>query len=184
MSVLLRFHTVSDTDISAILQEPIKLEILYYGEVLDPSSLDNLDDETKDNILTWTPEVKSDVLYVEGMFQSLHYLLTSESDTNMGVFPLNFLNGKRQEAGEIGWGPVTFYNSNDVQNIAAALADADLSELESKFDPAIYNEKGIYPRGYVWTQDDIGRLLEKIKEIIAFLKETTNKHLGLYRVFV
>ncbi|MCX6318899.1 MAG: DUF1877 family protein [Bacteroidetes bacterium] len=184
MSVLLRFHTVSDTDLSEILQEPIKLEILYYGEVLDPSALDDLDDEAKDNILTWTPEVKSDVLYVEGMFQSLHYLLTAESDTNLGAFPLNFLNGKRQEAGEIGWGPVTFYNSNDVQIIAEALDELDLSELERKFDPAILNEMRIFPRGYVWKKDDIGSLLEKIKEITAFLKETKNKHLGLYRIFV
>jgi hypothetical protein len=184
MSVLLRFHTISDLDITEILNVPSKLEILYYGEILDPSSLDDLDEEVKDNILKWTPKVKSDILYVEGMFQSLHYLLTSETETNLGTFPLNFLNGKRNEAGEIGWGPVTFYNSNDVQIIATALSELNFNELENKYDSDIFNKKEIYPRGYTWTKDDGGSLIEKIKEITAFLNVTKNKNLGLYRVFV
>lgn len=184
MSVLLRFHTISDFDITEILNEPSKLEILYYGEILDPSSLDDLDEDVKDNILKWTPKVKSDILYVEGMFQSLHYLLTSESETNLGTFPLNFLNGKRNEAGEIGWGPVTFYNSNDVQIIAMALSELNLTELEKRYDADKFNQKGIYPRGYTWKTNDVNSLLEKIKEIQKFFNETKNKSLGLYRVFV
>ncbi len=60
------------------------------------------------------------------MFQSLHYLLTSEIETNLGTFPLNFLNGNRIEVGEIGWGSVTFYNSDDVKAIATALSKLNL----------------------------------------------------------
>lgn len=184
MSVLLRFHTVSDTDISEILDEPIKMEILHYGEILDPSSLDDLDEDAKDNIIKWTPKIKSDILYVEGMFQSLHYLLNSEIETNLGTFPLNFLNGKRIEVGEIGWGPVTFYNSDDVKAIATALNEINLTELANKYDADTFNDKGIYPRGYTWTKDDVSSLIEKIREITTFISETKNKNLGLYRVFV
>lgn len=184
MSVLLRFHTVSDSDISDILEEPLKMEILHYGEILDPSSLDDLDEDVKDDIVKWTPKIKSDILYIEGMFQSLHYLLTSETETNLGMFPLNFLNGKRIEVGEIGWGPVTFYNSDDVKGISAALSELNFSELEKKYDADTFNKKGVYPRGYTWKIDDVSSLKEKIKEITAFISDTKNKNLGLYRVFV
>lgn len=184
MSVLLRFHTVSDSDISDILEEPFKMEILHYGEILDPSSLDDLDEDVKDDIVNWTPKIKSDILYVEGMFQSLHYLLTSEIETNLGTFPLNFLNGKRIEVGEIGWGAVTFYNSDDVKAIATALSELNFNELGKKYDADTFNKKGIYPRGYTWTIDDVSSLIEKIKEITSFIRETKNKNLGLYRVFV
>jgi hypothetical protein len=184
MSVLLRFHTVADKDISDILEEPTKLEILHYGEILDPDSLEDIEEDVKDNILKWTPTIKSDVLYVEGMFQSLHYLLTAETETNLGTFPLNFLNGNRIEVGEIGWGPVTFYNSDDVKIIATTLSEINFSELEKRYDADKFNQKGIYPRGYTWKTNDVTSLLEKIKEIQDFFNETKNKSLGLYRVFV
>ena len=184
MSVLLRFHTVSDTNINDILDEPIKLEILHYGEILDPSSLDDFDEEVKDNILKWTPQIESDILYVEGMFQSLHYLLTSETETHLGTFPLNFLNGNRVEVGEIGWGPATFYNSKDVQVIASALSEVNFTDLEKKYDAETFTQKNIYPRGCTWTKDDVGILIEKVKEIATFINEAKNKNLGLYRVFV
>ena len=160
------------------------MEILHYGEMLDPSSLDQFEEDVKDNILKWTPKIKSDVLFIEGMFQSLHYLLTSETETNLGTFPLNFLNGKRIEVGEIGWGPATFYNSDDVNVIATTLSEIDFKELENEYDADTFNQKGIYPRGYTWTTNDVGSLIEKIKEITAFINETTNNNLGLYRVFV
>lgn len=184
MSVLLRFYTISNIDILDILDEPIKLEIMHYGEILNPSSLEDLDEDLKGNILEWTPKAKSDILYIEGMFQSLHYLLTSETETNLGVFPLNFLNGKRIEIGEIGWGPVTFYKSDDVHVIARALNELNLSYLEKKYNADTFNKNGIYPSSYTWTKDDIGSLIEKIKEIMAFINDAKNKNLGLYRVFV
>jgi len=184
MRVLLRFFTVSDADIADVIEEPLKLEILHYGEIVDPSSLDDLDEDIKENIVNWTPKIKSDVLCVEGMFQSLHYLLTSETDTNSGTFPLNFLNGKRREVGEIGWEPATFYDSEDVKAISAALSELDLSALEKKYDADLFNKKEIYPVSYTWTIADATSLIEKIKEIEAFMRETKNKNSGVYRVFV
>jgi hypothetical protein len=184
MSVLLRFYTVSDLDIADIKDEPKRLEILHYGETLDPSSMDDFDEDKKDQILKWTPKSKPNILYVEGMFQSVHYLLTSQSQTNLGTFPLNFLNGKRHEMGEIGWGPVTFYNSNDVQVIATALNELDFSQLEKKYKADFFNKSKIYPRGYNWTNDDVNSLLQKTEEIVTFLNKTKNNNLGMYRVFV
>lgn len=184
MSVLLRFHAVTDKDIEDILEEPVKLEILYYGEILNTDSLEGIEEDIIESILKWTPTINSDILYVEGMFQSLHYLLTTEFETNLGTFPLNFLNGNRIEVGEIGWGPVTFYNSDDVKVIAKSLSEINFTELEKRYDANIFNQKEIYPRGYKWKTTDITSLLEKVTEIQQFFNEMKNKNLGLYRVFI
>jgi hypothetical protein len=184
MSMSLRFHTVSDFDINDITEEPKRLEILHYGEILDPSSLDDLNETEKDIIQKWTPKTKSEVFYVEGMFQSLHYLLTFQTESNQGSFPLNFLTGERNEIGEIGWGAATFYNSDDVQLIATALNNLDYSEIEKRYNADFFNENKIYPSGYTWTPNDAGTLIERLKEITEFINETNRKHLGIYRVLV
>jgi hypothetical protein len=57
MSMSLRLHTVSDSEIIDIIDQPKRLEILHYGEILDPSSLDNLAEFEKDAILKWTPKI-------------------------------------------------------------------------------------------------------------------------------
>lgn len=184
MSMSLRLHTVSDSDIKDIEREPMRLDILHYGEILDPSILDDLEEAEKDNIVNWLPKGKSDIFYIDAMFQSLHYLLTLETEWGKGVFPLNFLTGKRLDIGEIGWGKATFYNSGDVKQISEALDSLDHSELAKRYDANFFNEKKIYPTGYKWVPADSESLLVKLKETTSFLNETKSRNLGLYRVLV
>ena len=184
MSMSLRLYTVSDSDIRDIEREPLRLEILYYGEILGPSALDELDESKKEQILKWAPEHKPDVLYIEAMFQSLHYLLTLETEWGKGTFPLNFLSGTRLDIGEIGWGAATFYTSDEVKQISAALENMDLVDLEKRYDADVFNENEIYPRGYKWMPSDNESLLLKLKETLKFINEAKDKSVGIFRVLV
>ena len=180
----LRLLTVSDFDITDIEAEPIRLDILHYGEVLDPSSLDDLKELEKEQIYKWTPKTTPTAFYVEGMFQSLHYLLTLQTEWGKGEFPLNFLTGSRLDIGEIGWGKATFYKSAEVKQISEALNSLDYAELARRYNATFFNEMKIYSRGYTWTQEDAESLLTKTKELASFVSDAASNSLGMYRVLV
>src|SRR5688500_2062593 len=101
MSMSMRLHTVCDEDIMEVEAEPMKLEILHHGEILDPSLLDELEPEKKEALSNWKPKSTSEIFYLEAAFQSVHYLLTGETEWGQGNFPLNFITGQRLPFGEI-----------------------------------------------------------------------------------
>jgi hypothetical protein len=180
----MRLHTVCDEDISAVEAEPIKLEILHYGELLDPSLLDDWEESEKEHLLGWKPTGISEVFYVDAAFQSLHYLLTGETEWGKGEFPLNFLTGQRRPLGEIGWGRANCYTAADVKQIAVALNQVNLENVKTKFDPDLFNKKEINPRGYTWTEKDRDSLLERLRELKSFVNNTAGQNLGFYIVVV
>jgi hypothetical protein len=118
------------------------------------------------------------------MFQSLNYLLTLQIESNQSSFPLNFLTGKRNDIGEIGWGAAKFYNLDDVKQISTTLNNLNYAEVEKGFNADFFNENKIYPTGYIWTISDGITLIKKLKKIAEFVNETKNKNLGIYRVLV
>lgn len=184
MSMNLRFYTVYDSDIDDIIQEPMRLNMLYYGEILDTTALDELEKSEKESIVKWIPKIKSDIFYIGSMFQALHYLLTLETEWGKGAFPLNFLTGQRLDIGEIGWGRATFYRSNDVIQISDTLESLDYEEVEKRFNADFFNEKEIYPKGYKWIASNSKGLLVKLKEITDFINSAKYRNLGMYRVLV
>ena len=76
MSMSLRFHSVSDKDIRDIEDVPLRLEILHYGELLDSYILEEMDEDESQQILNWKPTTTPEIFYVDGAFQTIHYLLT------------------------------------------------------------------------------------------------------------
>lgn len=179
MSMYMNITTVSDNDIESVKMNPIKLEILYYGEI-DEDELEDFDDDEKAEIVNWKPQSKGETFYVEAAFESLHYLLTGQSEWNSGDFPLNFLSGQRLSIGEIGWGPVSFYHSNEVKEIYDALKVLDKDNLIKSYNPNDFNEKGIYPRGYVWKENDGKELINKLNDLIDFLSRASIDKKGIY----
>ncbi|OQP48019.1 hypothetical protein A4H97_29725 [Niastella yeongjuensis] len=184
MSMNLELYTISDSDIRDIVEEPLRLEMLHYGQILDPEQLDDLEEPHKQSISGWLPKIKPDIFYIEGMFQSLHYLLTLETEWGLGAFPLNFLTGKRLDIGEIGWGKATFYYADEVKEITEALNGLNYDELRKRYNADFFNEKKIYPRGYTWMPTDEESLLDKLKEITEFFGNAKDNNLGIYRVLV
>lgn len=184
MSMSLRFHTVSNTDITEILENPLKLYILYNGHYQDDSVMNEIGNDKNKSLLNWTPKIESETFFVDGMFQSLQYILTEEIEWNKSEFPFNFLSGKRIDIGEIGWGKATFYNSEDVNTISNYLKNIDYIEIRKRYNSEIFNEKKFYPSGYNWSENDADRLIIKLKELSEFISNTNEKGLGIYRVLI
>ncbi|WP_158538612.1 DUF1877 family protein [Chitinophaga skermanii] len=167
----MQFRTVHDQDIAAVELDPMKLEILHYGEILDPSLLDDLDADEKEALITWAPAGRYTIFYVEAAFQSLHYLLTGEMENGKGHFPLNFIYGDSRPTGEIGWGKAHFYTASEVQQIAGALHGLDIKQLRARAINGL-------------SEQVVDYLLEVVEELKDFVQATADKQLGLYRVIV
>jgi len=184
MSMGMIIYTVADLDINDVVRQPIRLQILYNGEIYEPSVLEGLDDQEKEEIARWKPSHQSERYDVEGTFQAIHYLLTKEQEWGKGKFPLNFLTGQRLPIGEIGWGKANFYTSLDVRQIADALNTLDLDKIKKRYNADFYNKEKIYPGGYTWKTGDDEYLLEKIKNLAAFVNHVRDQGLGFYIVLV
>ena len=184
MSMNMRLRTISDEEISDIEEEPLRLEIYHYGELLDPSVLEDYDEVEKEDILNWKPKSNPKTFYLEAAFQSLHYLLTLQTEWNTGEFPLNFITGQRLNIGEIGWGKGNFYTSSEVRDISHALTNLNLDTIRERYNAEFFNEKKIYPRGYKWTDTDADLLIKTLIDLRLFIDETAGLNLGMYIVTV
>jgi hypothetical protein len=175
----MNIKTVSDKDIETVKANPIKLSVLHYGDIYE-DELEDFEDNEKTEILNWKPEINGEVFYIEAAFESLHYLLTGQSEWNSGKFPLNFLTGQRLCIGEIGWGPARFYYSKEVKEIYVALKELNKDTVIEFYSSVDFNSKGIYPRGYIWKDNDGIELMKKLNDLIDFLSKAVNDKRGIY----
>lgn len=182
MSMSLDIRTVTDKDINEIIDEPLKLELLHYGELLDPEQIED-EEELKTELENWKPSSETTVFHLEAAFQSLHYLLTGETE-NKGQFPLNFLMCDRIAIGEIGWGTANFYNAKDVREIRNSLVGIEFDEFKKRYNTDFFNQSKIYPRGYVWRDEDINGLWKTFSQLKGFINATAEKGLGFYLTIV
>lgn len=177
----LDIRTVTDEDINEVINEPLKLELLHYGELLDPGQIE--DDELRAEIESWKPSNEMMVFHLEAAFQSLHYLLTGETD-NKGQFPLNFLMSNRIAIGQIGWGPANFYISSEVREIRDSLMKIQFEEFKRRYSADFFNQSKIYPRGYLWQAGDINELWKTFSQLREFVSTAADKGLGFYLTIV
>jgi hypothetical protein len=182
MSMSLDIRTVADKDINEVIDEPLKLQVLHYGELLDPEQLED-DEALKTEIENWKPSSEATIFHLGAAFQSIHYLLTGETE-NKGQFPLNFLMGNRIAVGEIGWGAANFYNSKDVNEIRNSLAKIGFEDFKTRYDSDFFNQSKIYPRGHVWRNDDNNGLWNTFNHLREFINVTVDKGLGFYLTIV
>lgn len=180
MSMSMNIRTVADEDIIQVLDDPLKLELLHYGELLDPGQI--VDDDLKE-LQNWKPSTTTTIFHLEAAFQSLHYLLTGETE-NKGPFPLNFLMCNRMAIGQIGWGAANFYNSREVREIKDSLDTIVWEEFKERYNADFFNRSNIYPRGYVWRADDINGIWKTFCQLREFVHTTANKGLGFYLTIV
>lgn len=121
MSMYCKLFTVSDLDIDEIKRQPLKLEKLHYGEIINTDLLDSL--ENKNEILNWSPFQAAKIFDVKGSFNSINFLLTGETEATEKYFPLNFLGYVKLGIGEIGWGQASFFYSHDIKTFLTRLTN-------------------------------------------------------------
>ena len=128
----------------------------------DPEQIDELlesdDDETSVDI--------------DKAWHGIHYLLT-KSDWE-GEPPLNFIVGGGAQVGEVdvGYGPARAFTSEQVKEIAHALAPLTREQLATRFDGADMTRLQIYPT--IWDRDPadddtLGYLLDHYEALRAFI---------------
>ena len=84
-------------------------------------------------------------------WHGIHFLLNSKRYE--GKLPLvNVVMGGTEIGEDLGYGPVRYLTPDQVKEVAAALSRIDRAELRERFDPAVFEAAGIYPRG--WTVGD------------------------------
>lgn len=181
MSVSLDIQMISDPDIQEIRRDPLKLDLLYFGEDFDNSLLAERTFEEQQKILNWKPEVEAGKFLVGNTFQSITYILTGKPDGNEADFPFNFLTAIHNPVGEIGWGPVNFYTSTEVKEISRALLSLDLREVELRFNADDFNKHKIYPGGK-WVITDLSFVMQRLKDLMQFMKDVSEKDLGVYLI--
>lgn len=182
MSMSMQLRTVSDEDTQAVAADPLKLEILHYGELSDPGVADDLEEDERNALLAWKPSHEPQVHYLEAAFQSLHFLLTGETEPGKGDYPLNFITARRRPIGEIGWGPSSFYTATEVKTIATALNGLDLQQVRKRYNTDLFNN--LFPGGYTWTDQDGEDLLEQLIALRSFIDSTASTGKGIYIVIV
>ena len=181
MSMSMKISTVSDTDIEEIKAIPEKLEIIHYGEIFEEDLEDlDLDEKEKKELLEWKPKHQSLFFHIAASFEAINYLLTEDPVWGNGVFPLNFLGEQGIPIGEIGWGPARFFSSKETQEIYDRLKILDIEKISAFYNVDNFNKYHIYPKGYIWTDTDIEKLISKIRGLVEFISEAKNGELGIY----
>lgn len=177
MSTYCKIYTITDSDIREITEQPLKLEKLHYGEVINTELLESLD--SKNEIIKWTPEHPPKVFHVEGAFNLISFLLTGETEINEKHFPLNFLEYIKLGIGEIGWGQASVYTADDVRIISREFDKLSEADLIGKYDKDLFSNSGL-TRGYKFTDEDGLELVNKIMLLKIFLQEVVKENSGIY----
>lgn len=181
MSMSQCYYAISDNEIDIFKAQPLKLDILFYGE-LDEDYLKGLPAEVAADLTGWQPAALQENHNLEGAFMGLHCFLSGETEANTGSFPLNFIATHRLPVGEIGWGPVNFFYAADVAVLAQALNALDDEILIKRYNADFYNQHTIYPKGYHWKPEDGAFLLAQLNDLSAFINQLAAAGKGMFSV--
>lgn len=186
MSMTLTISTIADNDIRDILECPLLQEVLLtYGEDKDAlfedlAADEDIDVDTETAVRSWSPATTDrQAIYLVGVFQALHCLLTGKPDGAGTSFPLNFIQSPLHTGREKGWRPVSYFFAAEVRDIRTALDKITPDTLHARFDPEEYNSLKIYP-GANWEAEDIGLLVEQFQEMKVFITAAANAGKGIF----
>lgn len=190
MSITLYVRTITDSDISEVKNNPLKLIVLFHGGSIDKDMIDDLEEDydtewtakEKKTLLTWKPQISSESFSVD-YFNKIHFLLSGETDTTKnGNFPNNFLLHPKLGMGNIGYGQGSFYTSNDVKAIDTFLNSVSekkliekLNNFQSQKDVFVYSE---------WDDASKKELSESFISLKKDISEIAQKGYGIYIVLI
>ena len=123
----------------------------------------------------------TDQFSIDSYWQALHFLLTGEPEG--GPLPLRnaVLGGTPLADPPEDPAAPRWLTPEEVSELADALVDIPLTDLEAVYDPADFNKAGIYPARPPerWGWDDLGPLLDRFEGLVRFVRETAGLGQGL-----
>ncbi len=112
-------------------------------------------------------------------WHAIHFGLTG---TRLGgSSPLNFLvtEGTPVGAVDVGYGPARVLTSQQVRQVASAMAGIDPDELGRRLDVGALKENAIYPGGWGRNGHDVGTVAETYRDMRALILRLSEAGLGL-----
>lgn len=177
ISTYCKIFTISDSDIKEIIEQPLKLEKLHYGEILNTELLEDLKNKTE--IEEWNPSHPRKVFHVEGSYASITFLLTREKEVSEKHFPLNFLEYVKLGIGEIGWGQASFFFAEEVRTITREFDKLEEAALLKQYGKELFSNSGLFGT-YKFTDADGVDMVNKIMLMKDFLQDAVRNNLGIY----
>lgn len=167
MSMIGNLRSLSDADVARLLAEPSLV-----SDYLDP------EDDQSAGEADFGPFADLDI---DKAWHGIHFLLSGSAWE--GEMPAGFLVIGGQTVGDVdvGYGPARAFMSEQVRQIAAALAAVDEKELRRRFDPTAMTEAEIYPT--IWDSaeedDTLGYLAAHYDALRSFVADAAERGVGL-----
>lgn len=119
----------------------------------------------------YSDEIESDKAYIDidKSWDGIIFLLTGSAsqDADHQLLKIFFSNQLVDENQDLGYGPAHYLNQDQVKKIYSQIEGIGISELESKFNPELMNQKNVYPE--IWDENEgLGYLIENYMELREF----------------
>lgn len=195
MGMCLALHSVSDSNITKILESPPLIWRLIAPD--DPEIyLESINEGRKGFISkifgknkTNVPQDVPDLKYVEGenidddldkSWQGIHYCL-NKTDYEAEP-PMDFITVGGETAGdvEVGYGPARLFYSKTVKEIEKRIANITTEQLYNNYNPSEMEKLDIYPN--IWERDDdegFEYIAEYFNNLKTFVSNCSKNNLGM-----
>ena len=110
-------------------------------------------------------------LDIDKTWQAIHFLLTG--DAWKGSHPLSnaVLGGVELGDEDVGYGPARYLSASEVAEIAAHLSGISKEALISRFDLNKFRKNGIYPDGWVGSDEEKNYITGYYHKLVSFFQE-------------
>ncbi|HEX8969596.1 MAG TPA: YfbM family protein [Chloroflexota bacterium] len=147
----------SDSEIERLLANPSEITRFLYGAEAD----------------------SADRVVLHKAWHAIHFVLTgSRLD---GDEPLNFLISEGTPVGEVdvGYGPARVLTSQQVRQIATALASIEPDDVKRRLDVKTLDDHAIYPGNWRRNGYDVEYVVSSYRQMREFITRTAEQGRGL-----
>lgn len=177
---------INDHDIRSIEENPDRVELLLnHGEYLQeapPAGWQKLFRKSAPQRDTrWKPDLSLPTFNLGRSQYILHYIFTGTADG--GLFPENFLvSGGKEIGADMGYGPVRFFSSTEVEDIRHYLEHWDTQKVLTRIDIQALREMHIYPSFHFLANEELTWVTREFEQLKAYATSVGRSGLGIYMV--
>ncbi|WP_316569386.1 YfbM family protein [Neobacillus sp. YIM B06451] len=126
-------------------------------------------------------EIEELELDIDKSWHGIYFLLSGVADLDEpadGHIGRAVLGG--HELGEdYGYGPLRYFEPDEVADIYNELKEISPDEFASRFDPKKLSDHGIYPMHKKWSEDDKAYLVENYDFLLRYYETAANNNEGM-----
>jgi Domain of unknown function (DUF1877) len=157
MVMIGNLRPASDAEIERLLASPFEITRFLYGAEAD----------------------QRERVVLDKAWHAIHFVLTGSRLG--GDEPLNFLVSEGTPVGEVdvGFGPARVLSSQQVREIAAALAPIEPDEVARRVDLQKFDEELIYPGSWQRNGMDVDHVVSNYRDMRDLISRLADRGLGM-----